>query len=141
MIKLDTKEWKVETDCKTVGEFMTEAASFWPSVKVTINDGDEYFFEGGQKVKVVDNTPIEKVLFDRADYTLNARASFIVITKPKPKTVRKSGWVNIFKHKETKPFPAGFIYDDKKQCESDEAYLHCNGLFLAFAKIEWEEKI
>lgn len=96
MIKLE-KDWKVETDCKTVGEFMTEAATFEFSVKVSIDDNNNYFFEGGQKVKVVDDTPIDKVLFDRTDYTLNARASFRVFTKPKPKTVKKSGWVNIYK--------------------------------------------
>lgn len=135
MIKLDTKDWKIETDCKTVGEFMTEASQFGLSVKVSIDDLDNYFFEGGQKVKVVDDTPIDKVLFDRADYTFNARASFRVFTKPKPKTVRKSGWLNIF-------LLAGKcvingLYDSKEQAEkavgiSDEFH-------VATVRIEWEE--
>lgn len=92
MIKIDKENFKIETDCRTVGEFMTEASTFGLAVKVSIDDCDNYFFEGGQKVKVVDGTPIDKVLFDRTDYTFHARDSFRVFTKPKPKTVRKSGW-------------------------------------------------
>lgn len=135
MIKLDTKNWKVETDCRTVGEFMTEASVFGLSVKVTINDVDEYFFEGCQKVKVVDNTPIDKVLFDRTDSTLHARASFRVITKPKPKTVMKSGWTNIFKLGEKRVL-SGF-YKSKEEAVSFiglEKDIH-----IATVKVEWEE--
>ena len=141
MIKLDTKNWKIETDCNTVGEFMTEASVFGLSVYVTVDDNIHYSFEGGQKTMVVDDTPIDKVLFDRTDYTINARASFRVFTKPKPKTVKKSGWVNVFKVGDLKPFPAGFVYEDKKSCEKDDAYLYCHGSFIATAKIEWEEVI
>lgn len=136
MIKLDTKNWKIETDCKTVGEFMTEAAAFGLSVKVSIDDCDNYFFEGGQKVKVVDDTPIDKVLFDRTDYTLNARASFRVFTKPKPKTVRKSGWVNIYRapYDKSKRI-VGTIYNTK----SEANMLPKSAARIAVAKIEWEE--
>lgn len=135
MIKLDTKNWKVETDCRTVGEFMTEAAAFGLSVKVAIDDCDEYFFEGCQKVMVVDNTPIDKVLFDRTDYTLHARASFRVFTKPKPKTVRKSGWINIFRLGEKRVLN-GF-YKSKEEAVSFiglEKDIH-----VATVKVEWEE--
>lgn len=141
MIKIDEENYKIETDCKTVGEFMTEAAAFGLSVKVSINDNDNYYFEGGQKVKVVDDTPIDKVLFDRTDYTLNSRASFRVITKPKTKTVVKSGWINLFQFKDSKPFPAGLIYTEKKSCETDDVYLMCKDLFVSTAKIEWEEVV
>ena len=149
MIKIDKENFKIETDCKTVGEFMTEAAAFGLSVKVSIDDNDNYFFEGGQKVKVVDGTPIDKVLFDRTDYTLNARASFRVITKPKPKTVRKSGWVNVYRagfdNYKTTPDnrrPAPQVYNSKEAAEqavrllSDPVELQ---MFTATAKIEWEE--
>lgn len=135
MIKLDTKNWKVETDCKTVGEFMTEAAAFGLSVKVSIDDCDNYFFEGGQKVKVVDDTPIDKVLFDRTDHTLNTRASFRVFTKPKPKTVRKTGWINIFQLC-GKRIVNG-LYDDKK--EAEKAVGISDGFLVATARVEWEE--
>ena len=149
MIKIDKENFKIETDCKTVGEFMTEAAAFGLSVKVSIDDNDNYFFEGGQKVKVVDGTPIDKVLFDRTDYTLNARASFRVITKSKPKTVRKSGWVNVYRagfdNYKTTPDnrrPAPQVYNSKEAAEqavrllSDPVELQ---MFTATAKIEWEE--
>lgn len=136
MIKIDKENFKIETNCKTVGEFMTEAAAFGLSVKISINDNNNYFFEGGQKVKVVDDTPIDKVLFDRTDYTFNARASFRVFTKPKPKTVRKSGWVIICD-----------CYDDCKQRFLDNRIFPTKELAIAqkkyntvaVAKIEWEE--
>ena len=136
MIKLE-KEWKVETDCRTVGEFMTEAAALGLSVKVSINDCDNYFFEGGQKVKVVDDTPIDKVMFDRTDYTLHARASFRVFTKPKPKTVMKSGWVNIWRSEtDGLTYCGENIYEDKSFAE--RVGEDC-GNNIATAKIEWEE--
>ena len=104
-------------------------------MKISINDNDYYFFEGGQKVKVVDDTPIDNVLFDRTDYTLNARASFRVITKPKPKTVRKFGWINIFKLG-GKRVLNGF-YKSKEEAASFigiEKDIH-----VATVKVEWEE--
>ena len=137
MIKLDTKDWKIETDCKTVGEFMTEASQFGLSVKVSIDDLDNYFFEGGQKVKVVDDTPIDKVLFDRTDYTFNARASFRVFTKPKPETVKKSGWVNIWRSEtDGMTYCGENIYDDKSLAE--RVGKDC-GNNIATVKVEWEE--
>lgn len=151
MIKIDKENFKIETDCKTVGEFMTEAAAFGLSVKVTINDNDNYFFEGGQKVKVVDDTPIDKVLFDLTDYTLNARASFRVFTKQKPKTVRNSGWVNIyragFNNYKTTPDnrrPAPQVYNSKEAAEQAVRLLSDpeeQQRFIATARIEWEEVV
>lgn len=135
MIKLDTKNWEVETDCNTVGEFMAEASLFGLSVRVTINDGDEYLFEGCHKVNVEDNTPLDKVLFDRTDYTLNARASFRVFTKPKQNTVRKSGWVNIYSGGSDRY--CGYIWDstDDAECECQASRTD----YISTAKIEWEE--
>ena len=151
MIKIDKENFKIETDCKTVGEFMTEAAAFGLSVKVTINDNDNYFFEGGQKVKVVDDTPIDKVLFDLTDYTLNARASFRVFTKQKPKTVRNSGWVNIYRagfdNYKTTPDnrrPAPQVYNSKEAAEQAVRLLSDQEeqqRFIATARIEWEEVV
>ena len=149
MIKIDKENSKIETDCKTVGEFMTEAAAFGLSVKVSINDNDNYFFEGGQKVKVVDDTPIDKVLFDLTDYTLNARASFRVFANPKPKTVAKSGWVNIYRacfdNYKTTPGNRRLspqIFNSKEAAEQAVRLLSDpieRQMFVATAKIEWEE--
>lgn len=139
MIKLDTNVWKVETDCKTVGEFMTEAAVFGLSVKVSIDDVCNYFFEGGQKVKVVDDTPIDKVLFDLTDYTLNARASFRVFTKPKPKTVRKSGFVNLYRGGILLGINCGYRVFASAQEARDVFDMTADCEKFAVAKIEWEE--
>lgn len=137
MINLDTKNWKVETDCMTVGEFMTEASTFGLSVCVTVDDNIHYGFEGGQKTIVVDDTPIDKVLFDRTDYTFNARWSFRVFTKPKPKTVKKSGWVNVWRSEmDGITYCGDNIYEDKSLAE--RVGKDCgNNIFTA--KIEWEE--
>lgn len=135
MIKLDRENWKIKTDCETVGEFMTEAATFGLNVKVTIDDGDEYFFKGGQKTKVVDNTPIDKVLFDRTDYLFNSCASFRVFTKPKPKTVRKIGWLNIFRIGGKRVING--LYDSKEQ--ADKAVGISDEFHVATVRVEWEE--
>ena len=134
MIKIDEQNFKIETDCKTVGEFMTEAAALGLSVKVSIDDCDNYFFEGGQKVKVVDDTPIDKVMFDRTDYTLHARASFRVFTKPKPKTVMKSGWIQLYK--DSRGYFAGYVRESKEDFVKEIGY-NCEK--VAAVKIEWEE--
>ena len=141
MIKLDRENWKIETDCRTVGEFMTEASQFGLSVKVTIDDCDEYFFKGGQKTKVVDNTPIDKVLFDRTDYLFNARTSFRVFTKPKPNTVKKSGFVNLYRGGILQGINCGYRVFASEQ-ESREIFdMTADCEKFAVAKIEWEEVV
>ena len=139
MIRIDKENFKIETDCKTVGEFMTEAAAFGLSVKISINDNDDYFFEGGQKVKVVDDTPIDNVLFDRTDYTLNARASFRVITKAEPKRVRKSGFVNLYRGGILQGINCGYKVFSSEQEARDIFDMTADCEKFAVGKIEWEE--
>ena len=134
MIKLDTKNWKVKTDCKTVGEFLTEASAFGLSVRVLIDEGFQYIFEGGQKVNVDDDTLLDKVYFDNADYLFNDRASFRVYTKSKPNTVKKNGWVAIFNDR-GRWMTNCFVFDSK-----EAAIRNWNGIQEPIvAKIEWEE--
>lgn len=140
MIKIDKENFKIETDCKTVGEFMTEAAALFANC-VVIVDGCRYEFFDSPKIRVTDDTPLGSVAVERADSLLSGVTVLRVTTAPKPKTVKRSGWVNVFKYSDTDPFPAGVIYPDKKSCESDEAFLSCKDIFVAVAKIEWEEVV
>lgn len=130
-----TEHGSVSTDCKTVGQFMTEAAAIFGGNLTVKVDGCSYEFFDNPKLRVADDTPIDEVTYASTPGSM----AFNVKTKAEPKTVKKSGWVNIFQYSNIKPFPAGFVYDDKKSCETDEAYLNCYALFVAVARIEWEE--
>lgn len=132
MIKIDKENWKVETDCKTVGEFMTEAAAIYGG-GFTINvDGFRYEFFDNPKIRVTDDTPIDDVLYSCAPGSV----TFIVKTKPKPKTVKKSGWVNIYRAADDKTKRiVGSIYDTKAEANK----LPKSAARVAVAKIEWEE--
>lgn len=141
MIKIDKENFKIETDCKTVGEFMTEAAAFGCDRLEIKVDGCRYEFFDNPKIRVTDETPIGLVFIDRiGSGGITPDVVYItVVTKPKPKTVRKSGWINMFQFKDSKPFPAGLIYTDKNSCKIDDVYLHLKDRFVSIAKIEWEE--
>lgn len=131
MIKINKENWKVETDCKTVGEFMTEAAAMFYNC-VIIVDGCRYEFKESPKVRVTDNTPIGSV-------TMDGNGDIFITTKPCPKTVTRHGWVNLY-HKgwidgiipgsrlfKTEEEAAG-RFDISTDCEK-----------LATARVEWEE--
>lgn len=132
-----TEHGSVSTDCKTVGQFMTEAAAIYVGGLVIEVDGCRYKFSGNPKIRVADNTPVGEITYT----SVPGGITFIVKTKPKPKTVKRSGWVNVLKYSDSNPFPAGVIYPDKKSCESDEAFICCKDIFVAVAKIEWEEVV
>ena len=151
MIKIDKKNWKVETDCKTVGEFMTEAAAIFEGNVTIIVDSCRYEFHDNPKIKVTDDTPLGSVAVERADSLLSGVTVFRVTTAPKPKTVRKSGWVNIYRasfdNYKTTPEnmrPAPQVYNSKEAAEqafrmlSDPAE---RKMFIATVKVEWEEVV
>ena len=98
MIKIDSENFKIETDCKTVGEFMTQAAAISCGIIAVKVDGCLYELYDNPKIRVTDNTPIDSVFIDSIGsggiptYVLR----ITVLTKPKPKTVTKSGWVNVY---------------------------------------------
>ena len=151
MIKLDKENFKIETDCKTVGEFMTEAAAIFVGNVAVIVDGSRYEFHDNPKIRVTDDTPLECVAVERADSLLSGVTVMRVTTKPKPKTVRKSGWVNIYRasfdNYKTTPEnmrPAPQVYNSKEAAEqafrmlSDPAE---RKMFIATVKVEWEEVV
>ena len=96
MIKLDEENYKIETDCKTVGDFMAEAAELSGGNITIIVDGCRYEFHDNPKIRVTDETPLGSVAVERADSLLSGVTVLRVTTAPKPKTVTKSGWVNIY---------------------------------------------
>ena len=151
MIKLDTKNWKVETDCKTVGEFMTQAAELSGGNITIIVDGCRYEFHDNPKIRVTDETPLGSVAVEQADSLLSGVTVLRVTTAPKPKTVRKSGWVNIYRasfdNYKTTPEnmrPAPQVYNSKEAAEQAFRMLSDpteRKMFIATVKVEWEEVV
>lgn len=149
MIKLDKENFKIETDCKTVGEFMTEAAAIFGGNVTVIVDGCRYEFHDSPKIKVTDNTPLGSVTVEPADSLLSGVTVPRVTTKPKPKTVRKSGWVNIYRansdNYKTTPDnrrPSPQVYNSKESAEQAVRLLSDpveRQMFIATVKVEWEE--
>ena len=133
-----TEHGSVTTDCKTVGEFMTQAAAIYGGGELTIKvDGCRYDLSGNPKMRVTDYTPIDEVIYA----SVPGRMTFIVKTKPKPKTVRKLGWVNLYKVKGVKPIPVGFVYKTKEECDADSSRIANVREFLAAAKVEWDQEV
>lgn len=138
MIKLDTKNWKIETDCKTVGDFITEAAELSGGNVTIIVDGCRYEFHDNPTIKVTDGTPLGSVTVEPADSLLSGITVLRVTTAPKPKTVKKSGWVNIYRATDDRSKRiVGTIYDTK--AEANE--LPKSASRIAVARIEWEEVV
>lgn len=131
MIKIDKENFKIKTDCKTVGEFMTEAAAIFGHNIITV-DGCRYEFRDKPNIRVTDDTPIGSVaMADNGD--------IVITSMPRPKTVTRHGWVNLyhrgwidgiipgsrlFKTKEE----TAFHFDISTECEK-----------LTTARVEWEE--
>ena len=134
MIKIDKENFKIETDCKTVGDFMTEAAAILEGNVTVIVDGCRYEFHDNPKIRVTDETPLGSVAVERADSLLSGVTVLRVTTKPKPKTVRKSGWIQLYK--DSRGYFAGCVRESKEDFVKEIGY-NCEK--VAAVKIEWEE--
>ena len=149
MIKIDKENYKIETDCQTVGEFMTEAAALFGGNVYVIVDGCRYEFHDTPKIRVTDDTPIGSVAVERAESLLSGVTVLRVTYAPKPKTVRKSGWVNIYRassdNYKTTPDnrrPSPQVYNSKEAAEQAVRLLSDpveRQRFIAVARVEWEE--
>ena len=130
---------------------MTEAAELSGGNITIIVDFCRYEFHDNPKIMVTDDTPLECVTVERSDSLLSGVTVLRVTTKPKPKTVRKSGWVNIYRasfdNYKTTPEnmrPAPQVYNSKEAAEqafrmlSDQAE---RKMFIATVKVEWEEVV
>lgn len=140
MIKLDKENFKIETDCRTVGEFMTEAAALFGCYRLEIIVyGCRYEFFDSPKIRVTDDTPINFVYLDCiGSGGIGPDTVYIkVLTKPKPKTVKKSGWVNVWRSEtDGMTYCGESIFMDKSLAErvgKDRRN------YIATVKIEWEE--
>ena len=128
---------------------MTEAAELSGGNITIIVDGCRYEFHDNPKIMVTDDTPLCSVIVEPVDSLLSGVTVLRVTTKPKPKTVRRSGWVNIYRasfdNYKTTPEnmrPAPQVYNSKEAAEqafrmlSDPAE---RKMFIATVRVEWEE--
>lgn len=138
MIKIDKQTKEITTDCKTVGEFMTQAASFgFDRLEINV-DGCRYEFFGSPKIRVTDDTPINFVLLDGIGSGGPGHDTVYikVLTKPKPKTVKKSGWINIYDHDGVRTTSRCIF-----ETESGAKFALSNAGYpkVATVRLEWEE--
>ncbi len=139
MIKLNPKNTapdyteygSVSTDCVTVGQFMTEAAAIYGSVLTIKVDGSKYEFSENSKIRVTDNTPLDFVTYASTP----GSKVFNVKIKPKPKTVKKSGWVNLFRL--CGEMVVNGLYDSKE--EAEKAVGIFDEFHVATVCVDWEE--
>lgn len=138
MIKLDKENFKIETDCKTVGEFMTQAAAIgFDRLEINV-DGCRYEFFDSPKIRVTDDTPLDFVLLDGiGSGGPGSDTVYIkVLTKPKPKTVKKSGWINIYDYDGVRTISRCIF-----ETESGAKFALSNAGYtkVATVRVEWEE--
>ena len=113
---------------------MTEAVELSGGNITIIVDGCRYEFHDNPKIMVTDDTPLGSVTFERADSLLSDVAVLRVTTKPKPKTVKKSGWIQLYK--DSRGYFAGYVRESKEDFVKEIGY-NCEK--VAAVKIEWEE--
>lgn len=138
MIKIDKENFKIETDCKTVGEFMTQAAAFGFDSLEIIVDGCRYCFFDSPKIKVTDDTPINFVHLDGiGSGGLCPDTVYIKVgTKPKPKTGKKLGWINIYDCDGVRT-TGRCIFETESGAKSALSNAGCPK--VATIRVEWEE--
>jgi hypothetical protein len=136
MIKLDKENFKIETDCKTVGEFMTEAAAIFGGNVTVIVDGCRYEFHDSPKIRVTDDKPLGSVAVERSDSLLSGVTVLRVTTAPKPETVKKSGWIQLYK--DSRGYFAGYVRENKEDFKKEIGY-NCDK--VATVRVEWEEVV
>lgn len=142
MIKLDsgniasdyTHYGYVTTDCKSVGEFMTQAVEIYKNVKITIDENLTYEFSDGAKCRIEDDTEIESARYvDDTNPTTPLR--IYVKTKPKPKYKVCSGWVNVYKNDGN--FFIKRIYETKEDALKNKSKAFA---YIDTTRIEWKEE-
>lgn len=126
-----TEHGSVSTDCKTVGQFMTEAAAIYGGGLMIEVESDRYEFQGNPKIRVTDNTPVGEITYT----SVPGGITFIVKIKPKPKTVKQSGWINIFRISGKRIING--LYESK--VEAEKAVGIYDEFHVATVRVEWEE--
>lgn len=130
-----TEHGSVSTDCKTVGEFMNQAASkFGGNLTIKV-DGCRYDLFDSPKLRVADGTLIGEVTYT----SIPGGMTFIIKTKPRPKTVKKSGFVNLYRGGILFGINCGYRVFSSEQEARDIFDMTAECDKFAVAKIEWEE--
>lgn len=133
MIKIDTETNEIKTDCKTVGEFMTQAAAIFYCCAIIV-DGCRYEFHDSPKVRVTDDTLIDSV-------TMGSDCDIVITTKPFPKIVTRHGWVNLYHKGLIDGIAPGhrLFKTEEEAADSFDISMDCEK--LATARVEWEEEV
>lgn len=132
-----TSSGYVTTDHKTVGPFITEAAEIYSDLTVTIDGVKTFEIKDHAKVKISDNREIDSVTYVSGWNDVN----LLIKTKPKPKYVNYSGYVNIYK------LPNG-QYQVSRYVMTKEAAEQVfrfpgadKNMIVDTIRIEWKEKL
>lgn len=133
MIKIDKQTKEITTDCKTVGEFMTEAAAIFDHCAIIV-DGCRYEFHDSPKVRVTDGTPIGSV-------TMADNRDIVITTKPRPKTVTRHGWMNLYHNELVDEIIPGVNLFDTKEGAAASLDISFECEKVATARLEWEEEV
>ena len=94
-------------------------------------------FHDNPNIRVTDGTPLGGVAVERADSLLSGVTVLRVTARPKPKTVRKSGWVNIYRDRddEHQRILGPRIFPSEYAANAPLSLVNR----VAVARIEWEE--
>lgn len=118
------------TDCRYVGQFVTEAVQMFDNVTFRVNDTVFNVKGHGDGFKYESFAQIESV-----EYSTRMQGEMFFHIKTKPKTVKREGWVNIYKTYNGGYCVDGMVYDSRQEC----AEANANNLRVATAHVEWEE--
>lgn len=138
MIKLDsgniagdyTHRGRVTTDCLFVGNFVTEAVQMFDNVTFMVNDTVFNVKGHGDGFKYESYAQIESV-----EYRDQCQGEIFFHIKTKPKTIKREGWVNVYKMHDGGYYVEGEVRDSRRECAEANAYK----LKVATAHVEWEE--
>lgn len=125
----------VTTDCITVGQFVTEAVALFSKGEITFQVDDATFTvrgKGNEAFRYESRLKINSV-----EYVSGWSDDIAFIVKTKPKTVRREGWVNIYRDSkdDNKRTVGTHIYPNEYAATAPLALLNC----VATVRIEWEE--
>ncbi|MBR3551496.1 MAG: hypothetical protein IKO09_05840 [Bacteroidales bacterium] len=125
----------ITTDCLTVGQFVTEAVAKFSKGEITFQVDDATFTvrgKGNEAFRYESRLKIYSV-----EYVSGWSDDITFIVKTKPKTVRREGWVNIYRDsKDGNHRTVGTcIYPSEYAANAPLSLVNR----VAVARIEWEE--
>ena len=127
----------VTTDCLTVGQFVTEAVAKFSKGEITFQVDDATFTVRGKGNEMFRHEIRLKI--ESVEYVSGWTDDITFIVKTKPKTVKREGWVNIYRDSkdDNKRTVGTHIYPSEYAATAPLALLNC----VATVRIEWEEPV